>query len=93
MVVTTQPRAELKRQLGLGAATALVIGEVIAVGIFLTPAGMAKSLGSPMWLLVVWLVLGMMALCGALCYGEIADLSFVFSQNKNLDRIYRIFQD
>jgi APA family basic amino acid/polyamine antiporter len=72
MVVTTQPREELKRQLGLSAATALVIGEVIAVGIFLTPAGMAKSLGSPMWLLVVWLVLGMMALCGALCYGELA---------------------
>jgi basic amino acid/polyamine antiporter, APA family len=72
MVATTQQRAELKRQLGLGAATALVIGEVIAVGIFLTPAGMAKSLGSPIWLLIVWLVLGMMALCGALCYGELA---------------------
>lgn len=62
----------LKRQLGLTAATALVIGEVIAVGIFLTPAGMAKSLGSPFWLLVVWLVMGAMALCGALCYGELA---------------------
>jgi APA family basic amino acid/polyamine antiporter len=72
MVITTQPRKELRRQLGLSAATALVIGEVIAVGIFLTPAGMAKSLGSPMWLLVVWLVMGMMALCGALCYGELA---------------------
>ncbi|HYE63937.1 MAG TPA: amino acid permease, partial [Pyrinomonadaceae bacterium] len=45
--------------------------EVIAVGIFLTPAGMAKSLGSPMWLLIVWLLMGAMALCGALCYGEL----------------------
>ncbi len=72
MIVTTQPRKELKRQLGLRAATAVVIGEVIAVGIFLTPAGMAKSLGSPMWLLIVWLVMGLMALCGALCYGELA---------------------
>jgi APA family basic amino acid/polyamine antiporter len=72
MVVTTRPHKELKRQLGLSAATALVIGEVIAVGIFLTPAGMAKSLGSPMWLLIVWMVMGMMALCGALCYGELA---------------------
>jgi APA family basic amino acid/polyamine antiporter len=42
------------------------------VGIFLTPAGMAKDLGSPMLLLVVWLVMGAMALCGALCYGELA---------------------
>lgn len=50
----------------------MVVGEVIAVGIFLTPAGMAKSLGSPLWLLVVWLLMGAMALCGALCYGELA---------------------
>ena len=62
----------LKRQLGLRTATALIVGEVIAVGIFLTPAGMAKSLGSPAWLLIVWLIIGGMALCGALCYGELA---------------------
>lgn len=62
----------LTRQLGVGAVTALVIGEVIAVGIFLTPAGMARSLGSPFWLLVVWLVMAAMALAGALCYGELA---------------------
>ena len=63
---------ELKRQIGLWTATALVVGEVIAVGIFLTPAGMAKALGSPLWLLVVWLTMGAMALCGALCYGELS---------------------
>ena len=62
----------LKRQIGLRTATALVVGEVIAVGIFLTPAGMAKSLGSPFWLLIVWLLMGAMAACGALCYGELA---------------------
>ena len=45
----------LSRQLGLGAAVSLVIGEVIAVGIFLTPAQMARSVGSPFWLLVIWL--------------------------------------
>ena len=64
--------AELKRQIGLRTAAALIVGEVIAVGIFLTPAGMAKQLGSPMWLLLVWLAMGAMALCGALCYGELA---------------------
>src|SRR5688572_29003708 len=62
----------LSRQLGLGAAVSLVIGEVIAVGIFLTPAQMARSVGSPFWLLVIWLVMGVMAYCGALCYGELA---------------------
>jgi APA family basic amino acid/polyamine antiporter len=65
-------QGELKREVGLIAATALIIGEVIAVGIFLTPAGMAKSLGSPMWLLLVWLLMGIMSLSGALCYGELA---------------------
>lgn len=63
---------ELKRQIGIRTATAFVVGGVIGVGIFLTPAGMAKSLGSPLWLLVVWLTMGVMALCGALCYGELA---------------------
>ena len=64
--------SEPKRQVGIRTATALVVGETIAVGIFLTPAGMAKSLGSPFWLLIVWLLMGAMALCGALCYGELA---------------------
>lgn len=63
---------ELRRQIGIRTAATLVVGEVIAVGIFLTPAGMAKDLGSPMLMLVVWLAMGAMALCGALCYGELA---------------------
>jgi APA family basic amino acid/polyamine antiporter len=49
-----------------------VVGEVIGVGIFLTPAGMAKALGSPLWLLAVWLVVGGVTLAGALCLGELA---------------------
>lgn len=62
----------LPRQLGVAAVTMLVIGEVIAIGIFLTPATMARSVGSPLWLLMVWLLMGGMALSGALCYGALA---------------------
>jgi basic amino acid/polyamine antiporter, APA family len=62
----------LPRQLGLLAVTTLVIGEVIAIGIFLTPATMARSVGSPLWLLIVWVIMGGMALSGALCYGALA---------------------
>ncbi len=62
----------LPRHLGVAAVTALVIGEVVAIGIFLTPATMARTVGSPLWLLVVWLVMGAMALSGALCYGALA---------------------
>ena len=49
----------------------MVVGGTIGVGIFLTPAGMAKSLGSPGLLLAVWLFLAAMALAGALCFGEL----------------------
>ena len=66
------PLPALRRELGVRAMTALVIGEVVAVGIFLTPATMARTLGSPLWLLLVWLLMGAMALSGALCYGELA---------------------
>lgn len=48
------------------------MGEVVGVGIFLTPADMATSLGSPFWILVVWTAMGLMATTGALCYGELA---------------------
>jgi basic amino acid/polyamine antiporter, APA family len=72
-VTNTEPAQNgLKRQLGLATAVALLVGEVIAVGIFLTPADMAKSLGSPLWILIIWVVMGGMALSGALCYGELA---------------------
>ena len=62
----------LARPLGLATATALIIGEVIGVGIFLVPAGMAKSLGSPGWFLVVWVTMGASAIGGALCFGALA---------------------
>src|SRR5271156_4384221 len=70
--ITPPPDEVLRRQLGVGSAAAIVAGEAIAVGIFLTPAGMAKSLASPFWLLIVWLAVGSMTLSGALCFGELA---------------------
>jgi APA family basic amino acid/polyamine antiporter len=64
--------AALPRGLDLGAATALVIGATIGVGIFLTPAGMARELASPALLFAVWMFMGAAALCGALSLGELA---------------------
>jgi APA family basic amino acid/polyamine antiporter len=71
-LISETPRPSLPRTLGLGPATALIIGEVVAIGIFLTPASMAKSLAAPGLTLAVWLGMGVMTLCGALCYGELA---------------------
>jgi basic amino acid/polyamine antiporter, APA family len=62
----------MDRRLGLAAATSAVVGQVIAVGIFLTPAGMARTLGSPFWVLAAWILMGGMTLSGALAYGELA---------------------
>jgi basic amino acid/polyamine antiporter, APA family len=62
----------LRPGIGFVSATGLVVGGTIGVGIFLTPAGMAKALGSPGLLFLVWGLLGTTALCGALCYGELA---------------------
>jgi len=71
-MTTENTSTDLKRQFGLFTAVAVIVGQVIAVGIFLTSAGMAKSVGSPFWLLVIWLLMGAMTLSGALCYGELA---------------------
>jgi APA family basic amino acid/polyamine antiporter len=68
----SSPASLQHRQFGLAAAIAIVVGESIALGIFLTPATVAKSLGSPLLLGLVWLGMAVMAMCGALCYSELA---------------------
>jgi APA family basic amino acid/polyamine antiporter len=62
----------LSRRVSLHAATALVVGGTVGVGIFLTMGGMAGTLASPALLFGVWAFMGGCALCGALCYGELA---------------------
>jgi APA family basic amino acid/polyamine antiporter len=63
---------DLARRLGLATVTALIVGEVIGVGIFLTPSDMARTLGSPFWLVAVWLAMAAATIGGALCYGALA---------------------
>ena len=58
--------------MGVWAATAVVTGEAISLGIFLTPAGMARSLGSPALLAAVWCGMAILTLAGALCFTELA---------------------
>ena len=54
------------------AAVCLIVGQVIGIGIFLTPADMARQLGAPGLTYAMWLLAGFMALSGGLCYGELA---------------------
>jgi APA family basic amino acid/polyamine antiporter len=52
-------------------AMAMIVAEVMGVGIFLTPAGMARTLGATGWVLGVWAVIGLTSGAGALCYAEL----------------------
>jgi APA family basic amino acid/polyamine antiporter len=63
---------QTRRQMGVWAATAVVTGEAISLGIFLTPAAMARSLGSPALLASVWCGMAILTLAGALCFTELA---------------------
>jgi APA family basic amino acid/polyamine antiporter len=67
-----QPERQTARQMGVWAATAVVTGEAISLGIFLTPAGMARSLGSPALLAAVWCGMALLTMAGALCFTELA---------------------
>src|SRR5215475_13680614 len=60
------------RGLGLFDATMIVVGSMIGSGIFVVSADMARLLGSPGWLLVAWVVTGLMTVAAALSYGELA---------------------
>jgi basic amino acid/polyamine antiporter, APA family len=65
-------RIELKRDLGLWSAAAIVVGTVIGSGIFIVPQTMVKLVGSPSMVFVVWIVGGLLSLAGALSYAELA---------------------
>src|SRR5437879_9674029 len=71
---TLQPAAEQKfvRGLGLLDSTMLVAGSMIGSGIFIVSAIIARQVGSPGWLLVVWTVTGLLTMMAALSYGELA---------------------
>jgi APA family basic amino acid/polyamine antiporter len=63
---------EFQRGLGLYDSTMLVVGAMIGSGIFIVSADMARHIGSPGWLLVAWIVTGVLTVAGALSYGELA---------------------
>lgn len=65
-------KAELKKGLGLFDATTIVMGSMIGSGIFIVSADMSRMLGSPGWLIVAWILTGIITLSCALSYGELA---------------------
>src|SRR6266700_979110 len=64
----------LQRRLGLWSAVAVLVGSTIGGGIFRTPAIIAERVPAPLALFGVWTLGGLLALCGALTYAELAAL-------------------
>jgi APA family basic amino acid/polyamine antiporter len=75
MAIPTTARpseTQLVRTLGLWSSIGIVIGVTIGSGIFRTPAGIATRVPDPTLMLGVWLLGGLISLCGALSVAELA---------------------
>lgn len=64
----------LKRRLSLFDATLLVIGNVVGAGIFTTSGFLANELPHPSFFLAIWIIGGLLTICGALTYAEMASM-------------------
>lgn len=66
--------SELKRSLNLFDTIMIVSGSMIGSGIFIVSADMMRTIGSPFWVLMCWLISGVITLFAALSYGELAGM-------------------
>jgi APA family basic amino acid/polyamine antiporter len=64
----------LQKRVNLFDGISIVAGAMIGSGIFIVSADIARNVGSPGWLLVVWLITGIITVSGALSYGELASM-------------------
>ena len=62
----------LVRGINLTAAIAIVVGSMIGSGIFIVSADIARQVGTPGLLILVWVLTGLMTVMGALTQGELA---------------------
>ncbi len=67
----SEQRGGFVRYLSLRSATAIVIANIIGAGIFTTTGFQAADLGHPGIIFGLWIVGGVVAFCGALCYSEL----------------------
>ena len=72
MTESAPPGAGFQQKLGLFDATMLVAGAMIGSGIFIVSAFIAQDVGSSGWLLLIWILTGVLTIFGALSYAELA---------------------
>jgi basic amino acid/polyamine antiporter, APA family len=66
------PPTEFHRALGLFDSVMVVAGIMVGSGIFIVSAEISRQVGSAGWLLVAWVITGVLTFAGALSYGELA---------------------
>ncbi len=71
-IMNHQP--QLNRSLGLTAVIVLVVGNIVGSGVYKKVAPMAAELHSSGWVLVSWIIAGIVSLLGAFCYAEVSGL-------------------
>ena len=69
---TPQSGTGFIKAMSLTDATMLVAGSMIGSGIFIVSAEISRTVISPFWLLMAWIVSGVVTIFGALAYGELA---------------------
>src|SRR5213594_3137204 len=62
----------LKRQIGLYAATAITVGNIIGSGIFRSPHSVAQHISAFPLVILAWVIGGVLSLCGSLALAELA---------------------
>lgn len=68
----TIPEPDVKPTLGWFSATTIVAGSMVGSGIFIVSADIARILGTPGLLMVIWLFAGILTMFGAMSYGKLA---------------------
>jgi APA family basic amino acid/polyamine antiporter len=63
-----------RASLGLTDATMIVVGSMIGSGIFIVSADITRNVGSAGWLILVWVITGLMTLTAAVSYGELSGM-------------------
>ena len=64
----------LKKEINFFTGCAIIIGNIVGSGIFITSKGVLEKSGSPGFALIIWVLSGLISLVGAYCYTELGTL-------------------
>lgn len=68
------PEENMKLSIGLFDGVCFILNTIFGIGIFITPAGILRYAGSVGLSMLVWILSGIIAILGAVCYAELGNL-------------------